>query len=218
MKNNQDMKKMWKDAGILFAITLIVGLILGFVNELTKEPIARQAELKIENSCREVMADASSFTSFNFADLYPVENQGDLGEVRERAASNGISIDDDFFMACNEAGDCIGYIFKLSSSEGYGGNIELMTGIYADGSISGISILSISETPGLGMRAGEVLIPQFSGKKASSFIYTKSGASAENEVDAISGATITTKAVTNIVNSSMDLFNSLFAEGKETTK
>lgn len=218
MKNKQDMKKMWKDAGILFAITLTVGLVLGFVNELTKEPIAGQEALKIQNSCKEVIADADSFTVLSFADSYPAENEGEFGKVKDRAAENGVKIDDTYFVALDTSGNCMGYIFKLTSTEGYGGNIELMTGILADGSISGVSILSISETPGLGMKAGEVLIPQFAGKKAPSFVYTKSGAAADNEVDAISGATITTKAVTNTVNSAVDLFSSLFAEGKEAAK
>ena len=92
-----------------------------------------------------------------------------------------------------------------------------MTGILTDGSLGGVSILSISETAGLGMKAGEVLIPQFAEKKAQSFVYTKSGAVADNEIDAISGATITTKAVTNIVNTGVDLYNSVFA-GEEAAK
>ena len=201
MKNSQDMKKMWKDAGILFAITLIVGLMLGFVNELTKEPIARQEELKVQNSCREVVASADSFTEKSFAD----NSSEAFLQVVERAAENGVK------------GETIGYVYLLTSSEGYGGNIELMTGILTDGSLGGVSILSISETAGLGMKAGEVLIPQFAGKKAQSFVYTKSGAVADNEIDAISGATITTKAVTNIVNTGVDLYNSVFA-GEEAAK
>ena len=170
MKNSQDMKKMWKDAGILFAITLIVGLMLGFVNELTKEPIARQEELKVQNSCREVVASADSFTEKSFAD----NSSEAFLQVVERAAENGVKVDDSYFEAKNAAGETIGYVYLLTSSEGYGGNIELMTGILTDGSLGGVSILSISETAGLGMKAGEVLIPQFAGKKAQSFVYTKS--------------------------------------------
>lgn len=213
MKNSQDMKKMWKDAGILFAITLIVGLMLGFVNELTKEPIARQEELKVQNSCREVVASADSFTEKSFAD----NSSEAFLQVVERAAENGVKVDDSYFEAKNAAGETIGYVYLLTSSESYGGNIELMTGILTDGSLGGVSILSISETAGLGMKAGEVLIPQFAGKKAQSFVYTKSGAVADNEIDAISGATITTKAVTNIVNTGVDLYNSVFA-GEEAAE
>ena len=69
-----------------------------------------------------------------------------------------------------------------------------------------MSILSISETAGLGMRAEEVLVPQFAGKKADGFVYTKSGASADNEIDAISSATITTSAVVDGVNAGLYYF------------
>ena len=61
MKNKGDFGKMMKDAGILFAITLIAGLALGFVNGLTKEPIAYQQNLKIQKACAAVFADAASF-------------------------------------------------------------------------------------------------------------------------------------------------------------
>jgi len=73
--------------------------------------------------------------------------------------------------------------------------------IRSDGTVNGVSILDISETAGLGMEAPNVLVPQFAGKKVESFVYTKTGAKPDsNEVDAISSATITTKAVTNAVN------------------
>ena len=69
-----------------------------------------------------------------------------------------------------------------------------------DGTLNDISILEISETPGLGMLAPEELAPQFHDKNVEAFAYTKAGAAADNEIDAISGATITTRAVTNAVN------------------
>ena len=75
-----------------------------------------------------------------------------------------------------------------------------------DGTLNGMSILSISETPGLGMKAEEVLKPQFEGKKADSYAYTKDGASAADEIDAITSATITTNAVTNGVNAGLYYF------------
>ena len=206
MKNSQDMKKMWKDAGILFAITLIVGLMLGFVNELTKEPIARQEELKVQNSCREVVASADSFTEKSFAD----NSSEAFLQVVERAAENGVKVDDSYFEAKNAAGETIGYVYLLTSSEGYGGNIELMTGILTDGSLGGVSILSISETAGLGMKAKEdAFRKQFEGKKTDQIVYTKNGAKADNEIDALSGATITTNAVTNGVNAGLYFISTL---------
>ena len=84
--------------------------------------------------------------------------------------------------------------------------------------LKGVSILSISETAGLGMRAGEVLVPQFAGKQAESYVYTKTGSTADNEIDAISGATITTKAFVNAVNggltASTEIFEKAIAEGR----
>ena len=91
-------------------------------------------------------------------------------------------------------------MLESTSTQGYGGNIVLYLGVAMDGTLNDISILEISETPGLGMAAPDVLVPQFHDRKADSFVYTKTGATAENEIDAITSATITTSAVTNAVN------------------
>ena len=73
------MKSMLKDAGILFAITLVAGLLLGCVYQITKEPIARQEALAQENACREVFSDAESFeavTDFTEEAAQTVLSQG----------------------------------------------------------------------------------------------------------------------------------------------
>lgn len=209
-----DRKKMWKEAGILFAITLIAGLALGFVHELTKEPIAVQQQLKIQNSCKAVFADADHFTEETLQN-YATDNglEDVYRQLTEEGQEAGVKIGETFYVAMDLGGNCIGYVFSLTSTQGYGGNIELMAGYTNDGTVSGVSILSISETPGLGMRAGEVLIPQFEGQKVNAFTYTKSGKSAPGEIDAISGATITTKAVTGTVNIGLSLYKEMF-EGK----
>ena len=80
-------------------------------------------------------------------------------------------------------------------------------GVRNDGTLNGISLLSISETAGLGMEAGKVLVPQFKDRKAAQFTYTKTGALQPDEIDAISGATITTNAITNGVNLGLYYFN-----------
>ena len=61
MKNKNDIQAMLKEAGILFAITLIAGLLLGFVYELTKEPIRQQEEKAVQEACQTVFADAEHF-------------------------------------------------------------------------------------------------------------------------------------------------------------
>ena len=193
------MKSMLKDAGILFAITLVAGLLLGCVYQITKEPIARQEALAQENACREVFSDAESFEAVT--DFTEEAAQTVLNEGGYSAAS---------VNACQEAKDAsgtvLGYVLTVTTHEGYGGDIKFTIGVRMDNTLNGMSILSISETPGLGMQAEEVLKPQFAGKKAESYVYTKGGASADNEIDAITSATITTNAVTNGVNAGLYYF------------
>lgn len=190
MTKNNDVKSMLKDAGILFAITLIAGLVLGYVYELTKEPIRVQQELAIQRACQAVFADASNFEALEYA---PGET------MMEEIAGIGVEIGT-VYEAKDASGNFMGYVVETTSSEGYGGAITLYAGITNDGTLNGISILSIAETPGLGMNAESVLVPQFENEEATMFSYTKSGSTAPNEIDAISGATITTEAVVNAVN------------------
>jgi electron transport complex protein RnfG len=97
-------------------------------------------------------------------------------------------------------------VLTVTSHEGYGGDITFTMGIQRDGTLNGISLLSISETAGLGMKAESVLKPQFVNKKVSAFTYTKTGAVSDSQIDAISGATITTNAVTTAVNGGLYVF------------
>ena len=186
MKNKNDVQAMLKEAGILFAITLIAGLLLGFVYELTKGPIRLQEEKAVQEACQAVFTDAG-----HFEELDPY---------------TGITIGT-VYEAQDASGEKLGYVIQTTSSEGYGGNIVLYVGIRLDGTVNDISILSISETPGLGMKAGDVLVPQFHQKNVKSFTYTKTGSTSDSEIDAISGATITTRAVTNAVNGSLLAFH-----------
>lgn len=194
MEKNNDVKSMLKDAGILFAITLIAGLVLGFVYELTKEPIRIQQELAIQRACQAVFAEADQVGMQFEAQEYTLE-QSRLDELSEMGVEIGT-----VYAAVSQGGVFHGYVVEATSKEGYGGNIVLYVGVTTDGMVSGISILEISETPGLGMNAEEVLVPQFENVKATVFTYTKTGSTSQSEIDAISGATITTKAVVNAVN------------------
>ena len=112
--------------------------------------------------------------------------------------------------ASDDSGQMLGYVLTVTDSEGYGGDIQLSMGVRMDGTLNGISILSISETAGLGMNANtDAFKGQFADKNVEQFTYTKNGASADNEIDAISGATITTNAVTNGVNGGLLTFQYL---------
>lgn len=192
-----DGKNMWKDALILFAITLISGLMLGLVYQVTAQPRRQQQERRIQNACQAVFAQAEQFEEID----YTVSET-----LAEQLAADGVSIGT-IYQALDGGGIPLGYVIETGSGEGYGGNITLYAGITNDGIVNGVSILSISETPGLGMRAQEVLVPQFAEKPAADFTYTKTGSRSDSEIDAISGATITTKAVTNAINGAVRVFN-----------
>lgn len=202
------MKNMIKDAAVLFVITVCAGLILGFVYQITKEPIAIAEEKAANEAYAEVFPGA---TSFEKLELAMPEGENDSIWAKEYAA-----VDMDNAMEARDAsGDVLGYVLTMTSHEGYGGDITFTMGIQNDGTLNGISILSISETAGLGMKAESVLKPQFANKKVSNFTYTKSGATMDSQIDAISGATITTNAVTTAVNAGLYIFETQLGGGAQ---
>lgn len=197
IKKSSDIGGMFKDTGILLVITLVAGLLLGLVYQITKEPIALQKEKAKQEACMEVFADAASF-----AEVEAVQP-----DVQEWAAA-GFSQEtiDEVMEAQDASGAVLGYVITVTTKEGYGGDIRFTVGITKEGTVNGIAFLEIAETAGLGMRAEEVLVPQFANKNVEQFEYTKSGAISDSQIDAISGATITTNAVTNGVNAGLYYF------------
>lgn len=193
------MKSMMKDAVILFAITLIAGLLLGVVYEVTKEPIVLQQTKRKNEACKEVFQDAVTFEALELS----------MPETGEKATAtiNEVS------QAVAEDGTILGYVLDITTHEGYNGDIQFTMGIRMDGTVNGISLLSIAETPGLGMKAEEVLKPQFAEKNVGQFTYTKTGAMTSDEIDAISGATITTNALVNGVNAGLECFKNELGGG-----
>lgn len=191
------MNKIMKNTLILTAITLTAGVLLSFVYEITKEPIAKQEALSKAKAYAEVFPDADNFEveeDISSAVAYLEEQGFGAYEMNEIA------------KAYDASGNAVGYVYNVTSPEGYGGDIQFTVGITNDKTILGISFLSISETAGLGMNADtEEWKSQFKGIQADSIVYTKSGKSADNEIDAISSATRTTKAVTNAVNAALCL-------------
>ena len=107
----------------------------------------------------------------------------------------------------------IGYLITSTSSESYGGDVQISVGITADGTITGVGFLAINDTPGLGMKAKEPAFKdQFNGRAAQTFEVTKTAASGDAQIQAISGATITSSAVTNAVNAAVYFYTSCVAQ------
>lgn len=207
------MKNMIKDAAVLLAITLCAGLILGLVYQITKEPIARAEEKAAKEAYAEVFSDASDFELMEEG----MSEDADFKIQWNDAGFAAVDVDN-VLRAKDSAGALLGYVLTVTSHEGYGGDITFTMGICNDGTLNGISILSISETAGLGMKAEAVLKPQFAGKKVPGFTYTKTGAASDSQIDAISGATITTNAVTTAVNGGLYYFQSQLGGSSDEAK
>ncbi len=184
-----------KDTLILFIITLIAGISLGFVYQITKAPIEQAKIAAKSEAYRQVFAQAKEFKANE-------EESAMIESVNTELAGQGfgnVRIDE-IVDAVDENGTLIGYVIGASSGDGYGGNLSVSVGMDVQGLITGLAFLSIAETPGLGMRATEEeFYGQFTGKKTVLTV-TKSGAPSDTEINAISGATITSNAVTSAVN------------------
>ena len=196
----------FKDILIVTLITLVAGMMLGFVYNITKEPIANEKLKTRIASQQAVFSEASSFEATDgpdtagFADKYLAALETD--------GITGVTLNSIDCAYGSDGSDPLGYVVDVTDSDGYGGDIEIMVGVSsASGSykVNAISFLSLSETAGMGMKAKESpFIDGFKDLNADSLIaYTKTGKSAPNEIDAISGATITTSAVTNAVNAAV---------------
>lgn len=174
----------------LFTICAVAALLLGVTSKITA-PVIEERSIQINNESRQIVLP--EVTEFTKVDTNDYENIDDIiSEVYE--GKNGL--------------DIVGYAIK-TLPKGYGGQIEVIVGISLDGKVTGINIGEMSETPGLGAKANESEFKsQFKDKSASKLSLVKGKISSENEVSAISGATITSSAVTNGVNSAIEVFNS----------
>ncbi|MBQ5916153.1 MAG: RnfABCDGE type electron transport complex subunit G [Lachnospiraceae bacterium] len=185
-----------KDALVLFAITLVSGLCLGFVYDITKSPIEQATIDKNNRTYQEVLSAASSFTEVEGS----VEKIAELAASGELAGFGGVAIES-VLEGTDASGAAVGYVINSLSNDSYGGAVKISVGFDADGTITGVGIREINDTPGLGLKAKEPKFKdQYIGKNVDTLVVTKTGASAENEIDAISGATVTSNAVTNAVN------------------
>lgn len=168
---------------ILFVITAVAALILAVVNNFTAPVITENKKRAQEFAMKQVLPDALSF------------------EVLSFEAEEGSTVKEIY-----EAGQ-VGTVVKVSPS-GYGGNIEMVVGIDNDLKVTGIEIVSQTETAGLGTNCtNDSFKSQFIGKTENIKV-VKNGANG-NEIDAISSATITSSAVVKGVNDALSIVKSI---------
>ncbi|MGN1318627.1 MAG: RnfABCDGE type electron transport complex subunit G [Lachnospirales bacterium] len=182
------MSNIVKPAAVLLIICVVAAGLLGFVNQITQAPIAKQEAEATEKSMKEVLPDAASF--------------GDTQEVNEGNITT-------VTPSLDESGNTTGYAVAIET-KGFSAGLKLMFGVSTDGTITGLSVVDCSnETPGLGANAAnESFKSQFkdaSGKVA----VTKDG----GNIEALTGATITSRAVANAATEAIDYVSNLDAEG-----
>ena len=170
----------------LFVICVVAGGVLGVVYNATKDPIAAAETAKRTEAIKNVLPE------FN-----------ELKETKVKSAMEDIDIP--FYLAYDADNNFIGAAVETFTNKGFSGNISLMVGILADGTINNISVLQHAETPGLGSKMTEPSFKdQFNEKNPASFNFKvkKDG----GDVDAITAATISSRAFCDAVNRALSTF------------
>lgn len=163
----------------LFLICAVATALLGMTNSVTEEKIKEVAAASAAEARLRVCENAEKF--------------------EEKTDKNG----NVYFEAKDKNGETVGFAIT-TEDKSYGGKIEVMTGFSADGKITGVEILTIDDTPGLGMNAKkESFRNEYLGKTGA--LTVSKSASADNEIQALTGATITSNAVTRCVNKAAEI-------------
>lgn len=177
--------KMLAPAFILLAISGIMALLLGGTNLLTAQKISERAAGAQQQAIAKVLPAQSYET--------------------KKTTLNGTEYE---YTVAKNGSEIIGYAFTVSHN-GYGGTVETVIGLTPNGAVNGIEVSDVSgETPGLGQNAGKEEFRQQFKNKSGKLSVVKSGAG-ENEINAVTGATITSTAVTENVNTAFELFKTV---------
>ena len=187
-KVDMDPKYIIKLTVTLFVTCVIVAGLLGLVNSVTEGPIAEKNKTKTAAAIQEVLPEMEGSPAV-------VEL---TDEMTAAASGAGATITEAY--EAQAGGSVIGYALKIVAS-GSQGNIEMMVGVDAEGTVTGVSIVKNSETSGIGskvMNNENGVLDQFIGKSAADGTLAVG-----RNVDAISGATVSSRGVTTGVNAAL---------------
>ncbi len=205
------LKRIPKPVIALTVITAVAGVALSGVYSMTKDTIDEQKAEAARASFRAVCPAAETFESGRkTAEALETLGGGTWGSSFGRSRIN------EAYTGKNADGETVGYAVSVTSADGFDGDITLALGIDLNGTLTGISFTELHETAGMGMRANEDgFRGQFAGRSEYPLVLKKNGeASAANEIDAISGATVTSTAVVNAVNAGLDFWQTVMKEGE----
>ena len=198
-------KQIIHDALILTAFTLVLGFILALVYAVTEKPREEAAQKTVQAAYQQVFKDADSFEDYDF----------DADEANKLVSDAGYKDTIDGVVTVLDSNkETLGYVITVTAKDGSQGSITFSVGIKNDGTVNGYSITSISETPGLGMKAEEAdFYKQFENKKVDKFDVVKTTPSKDDEIEAITGSTITSKAMANGCNAAITYFQNKLQGG-----
>lgn len=172
--------RLWTTGGVMLAVSLTAAVLLTLVHEVTKKPIQEARERLIAESIKNVIA--TEFDNDPFAEkitvrrdntrytLYPARNKGYVTSI----------------------------VMQSSSNKGFGGRMDVIVGFLLDGTVSGYKVIAHKETPGLGSKVGEAAFQKnVIGRSPAleSFKLRQDG----GEVDAVTGATISSRALLDAI-------------------
>lgn len=184
MKEKINISEVIKVGVILFLITAILSALLAFVNAKTAPIIAENTILKEQEAMKTVMRDAAEFEEVTVSYTSP---NGQINKAYAALDSNK-----------NIIGACI-----ITETTGYDVGIQTVTGVNRDLAVTGVDIISMNETPGLGANADTPEFLEMYVEKTGEIGVSKTTADDKN-IQAISGATRTSKGVTNGVNIALE--------------
>ena len=170
---------------VLFIICLIAAVLLGVTNEVTAPTIAANDAKAAQEAMADVLPEGKDFSE---------SGENEFGT---------------YAVAKDESGNIVGYAVTAVGKGGYGGDITLMVGVDKDGAVTKMNFLSIDETPSVGgkLTTKADWLAQFVGLKKSAAL-TKDGGT----VDAVSGATKTSKGITDAVNNALQCYSKITEE------
>lgn len=185
------MKETIKLTVRLFLITAIAGFVLAFANSFTSPVIKERERLQYEEALREVFADADKFETLEDGKLNSIKTKIKNIEKVELA---------------KKSDKTVGYVFKTLGKNGYGGDISMLMAINNENqTIVGFKVLKHSETPGLGSRVTtDEYAKSVIGNTVKEHLVKNLNPEADNDIQAITGTTISVNAVLNGLNAAID--------------
>ena len=185
-------KEVLSPALLLTLICGVSALLLSLTNYFTESKILEQNQLFLNSSFKEILPAAASFEVLPVSDFILEENS--------------------VYKAVSSDNSVVGYVF-INTTAGYKEDVKVMTGLDMSANITGVRVLEQNETPGLGQQVlNKSFIDQY--KKGDGNLTHFSVVKAlptQNQISAITGATISSKAVTDCVNSALDIYSRLIS-------